>query len=194
MIVRQAFIALLKNKSRSFLTMLGIIIGIGSVVLIISVGEGAQSLITSSIQKIGSNIVTVTPGKSNDNGPPAAVYGIIITTLINEDAEDIKKLPHVVSVIPRTRGAGTISHGAKILDGNFSGVSHEYPDTLNHKVAQGRFFTKSEDQSMAKVAIIGESIRKELFEGVDPIGEITPIPVTTTLLFCIVCSCSKRSA
>lgn len=169
--LKLALKALLKNKGRAFLTMLGIIIGISSVVLIVSVGEGAQSLITDSVQKIGSNLITVTPGKANDNGPPAAVYGIIITTLINEDAEAIKRLPHVVGADPRTRGFGVMSYGSRVLDGNFSGVSHQYPEIVNHPVAQGRFFTQAEERSNAKVAVLGDSIRRELFEGVNPIGK-----------------------
>lgn len=151
--------------------MLGIIIGIGSVIVIVSVGEGAKSLITDSIQKVGTNLVTVTPGKSDDSGPPAAVYGIIIKTLINDDAEAIKNLPHITGVVPQVRGFGVLSHGAKILDSNFLGVSHNYPEVLNHPIEFGRFFNKREERSVDKVVVLGRTIADELFEGSDPLGE-----------------------
>nr|MBP7992396.1 ABC transporter permease [Candidatus Magasanikbacteria bacterium] len=70
---------IMRNRLRSFLTMLGIIIGVMSVVVIMSVGAGAQSLILNQVKSLGSNLVGVLPGKSDDNGPPAAVYGIVVT-------------------------------------------------------------------------------------------------------------------
>ncbi|PIZ11196.1 multidrug ABC transporter substrate-binding protein, partial [Candidatus Falkowbacteria bacterium CG_4_10_14_0_8_um_filter_41_36] len=94
--IRISIRALLANKARSFLTMLGIIIGVGAVVLIISLGAGAQSLILDQIKSTGSNLIGVLPGKSESDGPPATVMGIAITTLVAEDMEAIKKLPHVV--------------------------------------------------------------------------------------------------
>ena len=87
--------------------MLGIIIGVGAVVLIISLGAGAQSLILDQIKSTGSNLIGVLPGKSESDGPPATVMGIVITTLVAEDMEAIKKLPHVVSAAGYSRALAT---------------------------------------------------------------------------------------
>ena len=87
-----------RNKLRSFLTSLGIIIGIASVIIIMSVGAGAQSLIINQIESVGSNLLGVLPGGSEEDGPPASAMGISITTLTNNDAKAIKKLPEIVIV------------------------------------------------------------------------------------------------
>src|SRR6185436_2186650 len=81
---------LLARKGRSFLTILGIFIGVAGVIIIISMGAGAQSLVLGQINKLGSNLLSVQPGKSNENGPPAQLYGIVVTTLTAADAQAIR--------------------------------------------------------------------------------------------------------
>ena len=89
--LKMSFQNLRANKTRSFLTMLGIIIGISSVIIVLSVGAGAQSLIVNQIQSTGSNLIGIMPGGGGDEGPPAAVFGITITTLTDKDREEIEK-------------------------------------------------------------------------------------------------------
>ena len=81
--IKLVFRTLLARKGRSFLTILGIVIGVAGVIIIISLGAGAQSLILGQVTKLGSNLLSVQPGKSSANGPPSAVYGIITTTLVD---------------------------------------------------------------------------------------------------------------
>src|SRR3954466_13645656 len=89
---------LLARKGRSFLTILGIVIGVAGVIIIIALGAGAQSLVLGQITKIGSNLLSVQPGKSNEKGPPAQVFGVVITSLVNADTDalrDTSQIPHV---------------------------------------------------------------------------------------------------
>jgi putative ABC transport system permease protein len=100
-----------RNKARSFLTMLGVVIGIMSVIVVMSVGAGAQSLILNQVTSLGSNLVGILPGKSEDNGPPASAMGIVVTTLTYDDVKALlgEDMPFVVAVTGYVRGADTIS-------------------------------------------------------------------------------------
>ena len=97
-IINLSLIGLKTNKNRSFLTMLGIIIGIAAVIIIMSVGSGAQSLIVSQVQKVGSNLLGIMPGGSDEEGPPASAFGITVTTLTYEDGLAItRQIPEIVA-------------------------------------------------------------------------------------------------
>lgn len=96
--VKTSLQSLLANKVRSFLTMLGIIIGVGAVILIVSVGAGAQSLIVDQVKTLGTDLIGVIPGKAEDDGPPASAMGIVITTLTYDDAQAIKETKNVPNV------------------------------------------------------------------------------------------------
>lgn len=116
---RTSIKALRANKARSFLTMLGIIIGVASVIIIMSVGSGAQSLILGQIEGLGSNLVSVTPGKSDEKGPPTSVLGIVVTTLDWDDFKSIDKVKSdigVVAVTAYVSGKATASFRNTSLD------------------------------------------------------------------------------
>ena len=170
-ISKLALKALLQNRGRSVLTMLGIIIGIMSVITIVALGDGAQSLITGAVKRIGTNVISVMPGASDDKGPPASAYGIVVTTLTNEDAQALKDLPNVESVGSYVNGNGNISHVNKSVSGNFSGVNVDYPKVENHNVISGRFFTDNEANGLSNVAVLGGDMKELIFPFSDPIGE-----------------------
>ena len=88
--IKLVFRVLLARKGRSFLTILGIVIGVAGVIIIIALGAGAQSLILGQITKLGSDFLVIEPGKSNEKGPPVQIFGIVVTTLTNSDAEALK--------------------------------------------------------------------------------------------------------
>jgi putative ABC transport system permease protein len=162
------------NKIRSFLTVLGIVIGIGSVIVIVSVGAGAQSLILNQITSVGTNLIGILPGASDPNGPPATVFGLTITTLKYEDAQALRDrtlVPESVSVSAYVNGVDTISSNYENLTGNFMGVSAEYVDVENADVAKGRFFTEAEEKGLARVAVLGAQMKEDLFGLNDPIGQ-----------------------
>ena len=171
-IIKIPIIALLSNKMRSFLTMLGVIIGVGAVIVIMSVGEGAQSLILNEVESIGSNLIGVLPGKSE--GTPASVMGVVITTLTYEDAlalADKRNVPNVVSVAAYSKGISTVSWGSNKYDTNISGVSAGIMDVEGGEVFAGRFFTDEEENNLAKVAVLGSTVARELFGESDPVGQ-----------------------
>lgn len=175
-----AWLLLMRNKLRSFLTMLGIIIGVMAVVVIMSVGAGAQSLILNQIKSLGSNLVGVLPGKSDDNGPPASVFGIVVTTLTYNDVQALTNgsLPHVTAATGYVRGAATVTADNNQSDTTFVGVMASYPDVEDVVVKHGRFFTEDEDRSLARVAVLGYGTARDLFGDIDPLGKQIKIKKT----------------
>jgi putative ABC transport system permease protein len=181
-LVKISYTALLAKKSRSFLTMLGIIIGIASVIIIISVGSGAQSLIINQIKSVGSNLISIFPGKAEEKGPPPSVMGIITTTLINEDIEALMQknnVPHALAATGYNRGIGAISWRNQEIDGTYVGVNGYYPEIEDIKIENGRFFTEEENNSLARVIVIGAQVKEDLFSDQDPLGQNIKIKKTT---------------
>jgi len=166
--------ALLANKGRSFLTMLGIIIGVAAVIVIMAVGAGAQGLILDQVKTFGTNIVGILPGASEEEGPPATVMGIVITTLTYEDLQALKNksdAPNILEAVAYYKGLGAASWGSNSYDTNLSGVTVGYLAVEDGEVEQGRFFTKEEETNLAKVAVLGQTVKEELFGESDPIGQ-----------------------
>ena len=169
------------RKSRTFLTMLGIIIGVAGVIIIVSLGAGAQQLIVGQVSRFGSNIIAVSPGKSNENGPPASVLGVRITTLTLNDITALKdtgSVPHATYFAPLVRGSATIISGRESLDTQFTATSGEYPMVQNIPISEGRFFSIDEGATGAQVAVLGSDVRTALFGTGEALGKI--IKVTRT--------------
>ncbi|MFA6897286.1 MAG: ABC transporter permease [Patescibacteria group bacterium] len=159
------------NKRRSFLTMLGMIIGVGSVISIMAIGAGAQSYVFSQLEVFGGNMVGVTPGASEEDGPPASVFGVVITTLTYDDAEGIKKIEHVTAVTPYANGNMKVSYRDKAKNVDFSGVTSDFMEVENSKIAEGRFLVEDEDGTVERNAVLGSEIAKDLFEDENPLGK-----------------------
>jgi putative ABC transport system permease protein len=173
-LIRVVFAGFRANKIRSLLTILGIVIGIGSVIVIVSVGAGAQSLILNQVTSMGTNLIGILPGAADPNGPPASVFGLTITTLIYDDAQALRDrslVPESVAVSAYVSGVDTISSNYENLTGNFMGVSAAYVDVENVDVAKGRFFTEGEEKGLARVAVLGATMSKDLFGPNDAIGQ-----------------------
>lgn len=169
---------LFARKTRSFLTILGIVIGVAGVIIIISLGAGAQALVLGQITKLGTNIVGVLPGKSNEKGPPAAVFGVQIKTLINADLEAIKdknRVPHVVDVAGFVRGNITIISGKESVDTAFTATEGSYPRVQNVEMDSGVFFTDEEGRVGANVVVLGYDVAQELFPNGGELGSIVKI-------------------
>lgn len=180
-----------RNKIRSFLTMLGIVIGVMSVIIIISVGAGAQSLILNQIKGMGSNLVGILPGKSDEKGPPASVMGILITSLKYADVQTlVKDDPHIVAGAAYVKGTDTVTWGYNKIDTNFVGTNAGYVEVEEIKIAQGHFFTETDEKSNNRVAVLGSEVAEELFNGgVDPVGQLVKIKKTS---FTIIGVLAKR--
>jgi putative ABC transport system permease protein len=169
--LKMAFQNLRVNKMRSFLTMLGIIIGISSVIIILSVGAGAESLIVNQIKSLGSNIIGVLPGASESDGPPAAVFGIVITTLKDSDTTAIAKLPHVAAAASYVSAVETAIWKNQTADISLYGVSSSYPELSDSILAEGFFFTPDDERGLSNVAVIGSAVKDDLFNGNPALGE-----------------------
>ena len=173
-VIKMSLQNLKANKLRSFLTMLGIVVGIGSVIIIISVGAGAQSLIVNQVTSVGSNLVGVLPGKSEKNSPPASIMGIKITTLTLDDARALAQksnVPHAVAVSPMVRGYEQVSWQNHSGFYNFSGVTDEYVIAQDVVVAKGRFINENEALNLGRVIVLGDQVARDLFQGQDPLGQ-----------------------
>jgi len=172
--IKSSFARLTARKLRTFLTMLGMIIGISSVIIIMAVGAGAQSLILNQIKIMGSNLIGVLPGASDENGPPASVFGITITTLKFEDAQALLKkenVPHALAVTAYVKGTGTAVWRENNLEVNFTGVSESYLKVEDGEIAKGDFFSEEDNKSLARVAVLGSEVAKDIFGDNDPIGQ-----------------------
>jgi putative ABC transport system permease protein len=170
--IKLSFFVLRTNKVRSFLTGLGIIIGIAAVIVIMSAGAGAQSLIVNQLNSIGTNLVGILPGASDENGPPASAFGVIVTTLKYEDAQAIaKEVPNVSAVSSYNTGIGTLSWQNNTVDATYYGVMSSYTQVEDTEVIRGRFFTNDEDQASSRVVVLGFQVALDLFQDQNPLNQ-----------------------
>ena len=152
--------------------MLGIIIGIAAVIVIMSVGAGAQSLILAQVKTLGSDLITILPGGSDEMGPPAAAMGIVITTLTYDDARAIKKeVSGIVDVAGYNRGFVTLNWQSNKYDTSLNGVTNSYLTIEGGQLEQGRFFTQEEEKNLSKVIVLGYAAKQELFGEQDAVGK-----------------------
>ncbi|MBI4835276.1 MAG: ABC transporter permease [Planctomycetes bacterium] len=169
---------LLLNKFRSVLTMVGIAVGIGITIIFVSMGQSAQGFITAQIQSMGfgSNALVVHPGEMD---PP-----IEPSKLTYDDAEQVKnRIPEVIDVIPVVIGSRNARFGNKEDRTMVQGLTANYPRLVNHKVAEGKFFSDIDVDSRRRVCVLGKTIRNKLFGAFSPIGE--KIWIGTTKFTCI---------
>ena len=151
--------------------MLGIIIGVASVVIIMAIGSGAQSLILSQIETVGTNKIAIFPGKSED-GPPAALMGITITSLSYEDAMAIRdEIPSIKEVVAYSNEITPVQWRSQSYTTDVKGCTTGYLEVEDAEIKEGHFFTKEQERNMARVAILGIGAKQELFGDSDAIGE-----------------------
>ena len=180
--VKISFVALKANKSRSFLTMLGIIIGVGAVILMMSLGGGAQSLILGQIEAIGSNSIYIEPGSWDPQGgggiTQSALEEMTIQTLKIKDLEEIKKDPLVESAYPMVYGVARVVYRNEDEKITFIGVTQEAYDMDDWHATNGRDINEDDVKSMARVATIGFKLATDLFGEEDPVGKSIRIKKT----------------
>ncbi len=172
-IFKVALRSLGRNPIRSFLSCLGIGIGIVAVILAMAIGEGAKTMLVNEISSFGNNLVMVFP-ENRSQGPVSGGIGQG-QTLTAGDAEAIKReLAHLVrGVSPQVRTGAQMMHGAKNWAGNVQGVSTDILDISNWTVSDGRFFTDEETRLASRVCVIGTTVRDNLFtDGEEPVGSL----------------------
>lgn len=164
-----AFTALYANKLRSLLTMLGIIIGVGAVIAMVSVGMGVRSNVHESIASLGSNMLIVSPGSSNRGGPRGAAGSM--QTLKYEDARVIQsKIRNIDFVSPSVSGSYQIVNGNQNWNSSVQGVTPEYMDIKSLVVESGSFISTDNMNKRDRVAVIGTTVAENLFGSENPVG------------------------
>jgi putative ABC transport system permease protein len=166
--------ALNRNKMRSFLTALGIIIGVGAVIAMVSIGQGARMEVEERFESMGTNLLTVRPGSRSYRGRSGG--GGTYTNLKEADALAIlDNCDAVQYVSPSVNGRAQIVYQNKNWNTSIYGVGENYPEIRNWPVEQGTFFSSSQVRSGQKVAVLGTEVSQNLFEGADPIGQVIRI-------------------
>lgn len=166
--------SLVANKLRSILTTLGIIIGVFSIILLVSLGSGLQSYITSQISSLGSNLIFVIPGAP---GGGRGVGGVVTNKLLLSDATNLQnKIRSFALVTGFVQQVSTVKYQNKSdKNATIAGASYNYPEVVNINLSQGTFFTQSQERSGRKVAIVGQTVVNKLFPGENPIGKVITI-------------------
>lgn len=168
--VNLAFTSILANRLRSFLTILGIVIGVMSVILLISLVSGLKSYITSQIEGLGSNLLFVIPGRIGGARSPG---GVQANRLVYQDVTNLRsKLANEAEVSAAIQRNAPLKFGSKIdRDVAVFGVESNYPKIISLNLTNGKFFAKSDQDSGRKVAVVGETAKANLFGNSDPKGE-----------------------
>lgn len=160
------------NKMRSALTMLGVIIGVGAVITMISIGQGAKKQVTSQIQGLGSNLLIVMPGRGFGGGGGMQGQRGMGDSLTNEIWKGLKeKCPSVENVSPESSRNATIKGPSGNTETSVQGVVPGWEAARNTKIESGRMFTEAEQDGAKRVAIIGKTVITDIFNGSDPIGQ-----------------------
>ncbi|MDE0077305.1 MAG: ABC transporter permease [Caldilineaceae bacterium] len=173
---RVAWEGVMLNKLRSFLTTLGIIIGVAAVIIMLAVSAGAEAEIEDQISGLGANLIMVTPFRSfggvRGAGGPRGGPGGITTFTYDEVVFLSQNLSNISGVSLEQSTSQTVKGGAATLNGvSVVGVTADFLEVRDYSIGRGRFFTHAENEAIQRVAILGAGIAEDLFEGVDPIGQ-----------------------
>jgi putative ABC transport system permease protein len=169
------------NKLRSFLTMLGVIIGVGAVIIAIGIGQGSREAVAESMQKLGTNVLTVFPGQQRSGG--IAFGAGSVNTMKLEDGEAILKgCPSIVRVSPSVNRSAQVKYADKNTNTAINGTSEDYPLISNHPIQDGRYFTAQEVKTLRRVAVVGSATAKDLFDRQNPVGKTISVKGTSFLV------------
>jgi len=172
--LRVSLRALTRNKMRSFLTILGIIIGVGAVIAMVSIGEGAKKGIEDRFNSMGTNLLFVSPGSRNVRGLHTGFGGF--DTLKEEDAKAIEEQCSAVKYTsPSVSGRAQVVYGNKNWNTSIQGTGAMYPEIRKWEMAEGTYFDEQMARAAAKVCVLGSEVKKSLFEDEDPVGKIIRI-------------------
>ncbi len=170
--IKIAFRGLTTNKTRSFLTLLGIVIGITAIILIMSLGQGAQNLILSQVQSMGPKVIAIAPGRQ-----PQGITDMLATftdSLKEKDIEELKKknnVPHLADIMPIVFGSQTAVFENNAYRPTILGVTGLFTKIYNIYPSEGRIFTDEEVKGYADVAIVGSKVKNQLFGNDDALGQ-----------------------
>ncbi len=170
-----ALAALVSNKLRALLTMLGIIIGVAAVITMIAIGEGAQKAVIDRIQALGSNLLFVNPGAQRGGGVVVIQFGSS-QRLLNKDSEAIGlRTSSIDAVVPEFSRNAQVKFENRNWNSRIVGTMPEYEWVRNVPAVEGRYFTHSEEKAAAKVCVLGQTVVDNLFQNMNPIGQTVRI-------------------
>jgi len=169
-IARMALLALLRNRSRSLLTMLGVVIGVAAVIITVAIGTGARTSVSDQINALGSNMIIIQPGSLNLGGVRSGSGGA--SSLTPADGMAIAKLPHVSAVSPTVTLRTQVVANGNNWQTTVSGVAPTYTSIRSWPMASGTFISQTDTDSAAKVAVLGQTVIANLFpNGQNPLGQ-----------------------
>lgn len=163
---KAAFTALRRNLFRTLLTLLGIVIGVGSVIAMLAIGDGARLEIVDRISAMGSNLLLVMPGAPNQRGRWS------IATLVPEDVAAInQEVPNLIAAIPELTGTKTLRYGNQDKSTQINATGSAFPQVKQWPLAKGTFFSPEDEELFSTVAVLGQTVAKDLFGAEDPLGK-----------------------
>ncbi len=168
--IRLTATSLWAQKLRSFLTMLGIAVGIAAVVLLTSIGEGLHKYVLAEFTQFGTTIIGITPGKTTTMGMSVGVFGSVRPLSI-EDAEALKRLPYAQSVVGLVQGNAEIEGNKRTRRTTVYGSGHDFPNAYNMPVRSGRFLPEDDPVAPRAFAVLGSKVKEELFGNINPLGQ-----------------------
>jgi putative ABC transport system permease protein len=169
---KMALRSLIANKLRSFLTALGIVIGVASVISMISIGEGARKQTLETIAKFGTNIISVKPGQKKNRHVSTGK----VNTLILKDAYAIDEhIDLITGVAPQIYQSAQLKFANKNSNSTVRGTTADYPRLSNFEIQKGRFFNKEETKGAKRICVLGATVVKNLFEEKEPIGQFIKV-------------------
>jgi len=169
--VKTALFGVITHKLRSFLTMLGIVIGVAAVISLMSIGRGAQADVLSRIGSLGSDLITISPGASTSFGGVRGTGGSA-QTLTQEDAGAIaNEVDYVDLVAPTYSTSLQLIVGDENTNSSVTGIPPQYQDIMNLEITSGTFFNAYEYERSTKVAVLGSNVKETLFGNTDPVGQ-----------------------
>ncbi len=166
--------SIISQKMRSFLTSLGIAIGVVCVIFLTGLGQGLQSYIVSQFTQFGSNIISVSPGKTETMGMPLGIFGNV-KPLTFEDAKALERLPVIEFAVPVSAGNGEIEYGEKMRRSMVVGTGADYDVIVDATDMLGEYLPHDNPKSPRSLAVLGPEMRDELFGDVNPLGEIVRV-------------------
>ncbi|MCK6561127.1 ABC transporter permease [candidate division KSB1 bacterium] len=166
-----AFSAIIANKLRSFLTMLGIIIGVGALITVVAVGKGGERAVAERLQALGTNLLYVSPGSSR-SGPVMASAGSSVKLTRKDLDAVLASCDEIEAVVPEFSRSSQVKYGNRNWNTRITGTTPNYGEVRNVKAAAGRYFTALEEAARARVCLIGSTVRDNLFDSEeDPLGK-----------------------
>ncbi|MFA7269032.1 MAG: ABC transporter permease [Sterolibacterium sp.] len=169
----EAWGAMGANRLRTFLTMLGMVIGVGAVILMLAIGQGAQQRVQASIASMGSNLFIVLSGSVTSGG--VRMGGGATPTLTLQDAQAIQELPSVAAVAPSSPGTAQLVYGPNNWSTQVIGTTPSFLQVRDWKLSAGFSFTDSDIRSATRVALLGQTVAQNLFGAEDPVGKTVRI-------------------